>query len=157
MAEISLHSFCKKHNLAKSTTHRLCRDLGIDVSNGLSDEAQAQLTKVLKLEEKGEVKPISSELVPSSGYGLGSIIPSTNGGSIHLHVHMGDREYFKANASANRNDLSALIGGLMENADQQGLADGQEVEQLVQSVKTGVVKKRLESMALGQQGEIETA
>jgi hypothetical protein len=37
---ISLHSFCKEHNLAKSTVHRWLKDNDFETTLGLSEEAQ---------------------------------------------------------------------------------------------------------------------
>lgn len=34
----SLHGFCKTHDLPKSSVYRRCQDLGIETSNGLTDE-----------------------------------------------------------------------------------------------------------------------
>jgi hypothetical protein len=35
---ISLHGFCRDHNLPKSTVYRKCQELGIDTSEGLTSE-----------------------------------------------------------------------------------------------------------------------
>ncbi|MBD2261090.1 hypothetical protein [Pseudanabaena sp. FACHB-2040] len=42
---ISLHRFCKTHDLPKASVHRRAQTLGLDTSDGLDDAAQAKLLK----------------------------------------------------------------------------------------------------------------
>ena len=50
MTKESLHGFCKRFDLSKSTVHRRCRLLGIDTSDGLTADAVDQLIQEFDLE-----------------------------------------------------------------------------------------------------------
>lgn len=63
----SLTLFCKEHDLPKATVYRDCKQLGIDTSNGLSDEAIARL----KLEYGIVDNPTATEAIAPT-----EIVPS---------------------------------------------------------------------------------
>jgi len=67
--KISLHSFCKDRGLPKSTVHRRCQEMGIDTSDGLTQDDCDRL-----LEEFG-VKPDPVPDLPEVEQGVSAIVP----------------------------------------------------------------------------------
>jgi hypothetical protein len=62
----SLTLFCKEHDLPKATVYRDCKQLNIDTSNGLSDEAIARLKVEYGIKDDPTPEAIApSEIVPS--------------------------------------------------------------------------------------------
>jgi multidrug efflux pump subunit AcrA (membrane-fusion protein) len=59
----SLHSFCKDHNLAKSTVHRWLTAEGYTTSEGLSPDAQAAILAHFAPEPEAQEEPQATEPV----------------------------------------------------------------------------------------------
>jgi hypothetical protein len=57
----SLHSFCKDHNLAKSTVHRWLKDNGFDTTEGLTPAAIAAITDHFCPEPEPQEEPQATE------------------------------------------------------------------------------------------------
>lgn len=67
----SLTLFCKEHDLPKATVYRDCKQLGIDTSNGLDDEAIARLKLEYGIEDKTENKPEPAAVEPAEAWATG--------------------------------------------------------------------------------------
>jgi len=60
----SLHSFCKDHNLAKSTVHRWLTAEGFTTAEGLSPDAQAAILAHFAPEPEAQPEPITEVIEP---------------------------------------------------------------------------------------------
>lgn len=74
---LSLHSFAKTHNLAKSSVHSRCKDLGIDTANGLDEDAIARLKAEFGIKDPAAVvdeAPGSGLMLPTRTMRHGSLV-----------------------------------------------------------------------------------
>lgn len=84
---MTLHGFCKAHNLPKTNVHRYCQDNDISTADGLSPEDQSILRRAFKVSiDAPATDPVDAELMdgidpPPPQYNLSSasLVPSRQG------------------------------------------------------------------------------
>lgn len=107
----SLSSWCKENNLAKGTVHGKAKDLGIDTSNGLSDDAIEKLSAEFQLVAVEMHTATSTEILTGNHRVTGELAPLPT--SVDLgHLRQG------ASLTTFNSQALAAVDQALELADQ---------------------------------------
>lgn len=168
---LRLHTFCKQHNLPKSSVHNfLTKERNFDVSEGLSDEAIEAIRAKFGSQMKQSVEPKTEtsepfttgamvispkvEVMPANGYGKQFDLGSTQ--EIHLHIHTGNGLAYRQQMQASDSTTQNAIHALLDQARRQGQEDRDEVDSVVQAVKSKLIETRVTNIALGKPVESQS-
>ena len=118
----SLSSWAKSNTLAKGTVHAKAKDLGIDTSNGLSDDAIEQLSKAFNLVTSTDDLPNqpNQEITINAG---NHRIPGQLA-TVKSHIDLGHLREGSEMTTFTTQDLDKvdaaieLIGGVLDKVDQ---------------------------------------
>lgn len=144
----SLHSFCKTHDLAKSTVHRWLNEQGHDTTGGLSDDAIAAATaQFCKPEPAPAPEPAPEELAaPVEVTVLGNCTPTMEAPSFTPSVALARLRGNDGAIAAYADPMAAIEQALSlfdaaESAMAQDLAQRQALLQQTQTAARAMAAK----------------
>lgn len=125
----SLHSFCKAHNLAKSTVHSHLTALGHDLSQGLTDaavaDARAGFLSPADIPAATEAQPAA----PTQTFTAGGLVPVASGGMTRTtqvfdaQQYQADKQALQGQTVATAGDINSMVTAYAQNRIASVLAD----------------------------------
>lgn len=162
----SLSKFCKEHGLAKTTVYDRCRELGLNVSAGLTPAMVAQLEREFDIDS--QTQKITPEVLPENFF-KGSELAPVDQHEIQLPQGFDPSAMVRffdgvAGAATDTKSLLAIADmavNAVENAMdsklqaqrlslQQAESDAKKLETKIAEVKTKLQVKALESKMLSE-------
>jgi hypothetical protein len=149
----SLHSFCKDHNLAKSTVHRWLTAEGYTTSEGLTPDAQAAILAQFCPEPEAQEEPQATESVVTV---LGTVTPTLEAPTFNSSVALARLRGGDGSIAAYADPMAAINQALeifdaAEAAMAQDLAARQALLQQTQNAARQMAAKAAQLQA--QQAE----
>lgn len=89
------------------------------------------------------------DVVSANGYGKRfDLGPSSQ--EVHLHVHLSNAGAYQEQAKASDETVQNLIHSLFQQAEAQGIETGQEIHDIVQSVRSKLIETEVRGIAKGK-------
>lgn len=141
---VSLHGFCRDHDLPKSSVHALLTDWGYTASGGLSPEAQERILNHYGKTSQPEPQPRTVTVI-----GGGSLVPRRSFAIAPMQLQYETPVELAELEQEQRHNLGALDNLLSQYAAAKLMQAVGEIDHAVETIKANAIAAAAHQVAKG--------